>query len=125
VPITAVPPAVFSEAMRDIDLFVTASTVANDLLWLERMSGERRLAEYWDRIVLEGLATTVELRRHAIGELMAAGRRKGPFALGDRSLVVSGGLGTYEIDLATAKRPARSARTMAARQARSSVRRSW
>lgn len=102
IPITEVPSVVFSETIRDLDLFVTVCTIANDLIWLDRMSGERRLAEYWERVAADGLGTTLELRRHAVGDSLDGGDLSGPFELTDRALVVHGKLGTYKIDLATA-----------------------
>ena len=65
IPTTDVPSVVFSEMLRDLDLFVTVCTIANDLIWLDMMSGERRLAEYWERVAADGLGTTLGLRRRA------------------------------------------------------------
>ena len=102
IPISAVSGPVFSEAFRDVDLFVSTCTVANDLLWLERMAGERGVVEYWERVASDGLGTTTTLRRQALEALMVDGVLTGPFTLDDRFLVVRGSLGTYKIELATA-----------------------
>jgi hypothetical protein len=87
--------------MRDIDLFVSSSTVANDLFWIERVAGERQLGEYWERVAAEGLGTAINLRREAISTLLDADILVGPFALEERFLVVRGSLGPYKIELST------------------------
>lgn len=102
VPIGEVPAIVFSETMRDIDFFVASSSIATDPNWIETVSGERRLAEYFDRIATEGLGTTVATRREALAELLGLGLLGSQHQLTERSLIVEGKLGRYVIDLATA-----------------------
>jgi len=46
IPVPDVPPEVFSEAMRDLDLFVTVTTVANDWAWLSGYCAQPVLAQY-------------------------------------------------------------------------------
>jgi hypothetical protein len=102
VPIPDIPAVVFSETMRDLDFFVASCSIATDPTWLEMMSGERRLAEYWNRVAADGLGTTVRTRREAVAELLDLGVLQGPYELTTHSLVVLGTLGRYVIDLATA-----------------------
>jgi len=45
-----VPSVVFSEAMRDLDLFTSVCTVANDPFWIEKFAFEPRLGEYWEAL---------------------------------------------------------------------------
>ena len=45
-PLEQVPPLVFSEMMRDVDLFVGVASVGNDPLWQDH--GEERFNAYWD-----------------------------------------------------------------------------
>ena len=80
VPIADVPPIVFSEAMRDVDFFVTTCTVATDPTWLEKLTGERRLAEYWERVAADGLGTTLQSRQDALTELIGLGMLEGPMS---------------------------------------------
>lgn len=100
VPLADVPPEVFSEAMRDLDLIVAATTVANDPLWLDEYRGVPLLDAYWERLADGGLD---QLRVHRREILRSAYWMTGPrFALTDTELVVRGALASYRIDLATA-----------------------
>jgi hypothetical protein len=47
-PLAEVPPLVFSEAMRDVDLFIGVTSISADPEWLDRGEG-RRFEEYWHR----------------------------------------------------------------------------
>ena len=44
-PLEDVPPIVFSEAMRDVDLFVGVSSIAADPAWQDH--GDDRYTAYW------------------------------------------------------------------------------
>jgi len=101
VPIPDVPPAVFSEAMRDLDLFVSVTTVANDPLWIEKFSGDRRLADYWEQAAHGGMDTLVANRREMLSLLYGMTSPGDQFELLERTLIVRGSLGVYRIDLAT------------------------
>src|SRR5919109_545995 len=47
IPIADVPPLVFSEAMRDVDLFVGVASIGADPAWVDR--GEARHHDYWNQ----------------------------------------------------------------------------
>ena len=102
VPLADVPAEVFSEAMRDLDLVVSVTTVASDPAWLEGYCGWPDIDQYWERINQGGLD---QFRAHRHDMLVplcdgpAAARR---YQLTDRDLIVTGTLATYRIDLATA-----------------------
>jgi hypothetical protein len=61
VPLADLPPEVFSEAMRDLDLIVSVTTVANDPIWLEKYRGRPGLDQYWEAVTRNGLD---QLRAH-------------------------------------------------------------
>jgi hypothetical protein len=93
---------VFSEAMRDLDLVVSVSTVANDPIWLENYAGQPVLDEYWERVAAGGLDHLLA-RRHEILAPFCTGEAAGDrYRLTDRYLFITGSLATYRIDLATA-----------------------
>jgi hypothetical protein len=100
VPLADLPPEVFSEAMRDLDLIVSVTTVATDPLWLERHCGHPGLDRYWDAVTRDGLG---QLRAHRHQMLTALPATPGDrFELTSTDLIVKGSLATYRIDLATA-----------------------
>src|SRR5262249_42324853 len=64
VPLADVPAAVFSEAMRDVDLFVGVTSLATDPTWGDR--GTDRQFSYWQRQAFGELSATAEVRRQVI-----------------------------------------------------------
>lgn len=96
-----VPSVVFSEAMRDLDLFTSVCTVANDPFWIEKFAFEPRLGEYWEALAHGEHLDAVHHRRELLEAMVKDGNLPEQFELADRHLVVRGTLRTYSIDLAT------------------------
>ena len=99
-PLADVPRLVFSEAMRDVDLFVGVTSIAADDDWQDR--GEDRFRDYRQRAAFADLTPSGETRRDALARLLprlAVGRR---CELQDRFLRVQGELGAYRIHLGSA-----------------------
>jgi Domain of unknown function (DUF4132) len=101
VPLEDVPAEVFSEAMRDLDLVVSVTTVANDPAWLEEYRGQPVIDQYWERIARGGLDQLRTHRREILAPF-CAGPASQRYQLTDRELIVTGSLASYRIDLATA-----------------------
>ena len=101
-PISEVPKVVFSEAMRDLDLFTSVCTVANDPFWIERFALEPRLREYWEAMAHGGLTDAIAHRREMLISLLQDVSQRERIELAERYLVVRGTLRTYYVDLATA-----------------------
>jgi hypothetical protein len=93
-PLVDVPPLILSEAMRDVDLFVAVTSIANDPEWTQREFGE-----YWRDTGFGELSTTAALRREALQRLLPKLRIASRCTLTDRFLVVQGDLHTYQIHL--------------------------
>jgi hypothetical protein len=97
-----VPVEIFSEAMRDLDLLVSVTTVANDPIWLEKVRGDLAMAGYWERVAGAGL-DQLRMHRHEVLTSFYGGQARGDrIELTPRDLIVRGSLATYRIDLATA-----------------------
>ncbi|HEU5025287.1 MAG TPA: DUF4132 domain-containing protein [Spirillospora sp.] len=96
-PLAEVPPLVFSEAMRDADLFVGVTSIAADPGWADR--GEDRYAAYWRAATFGELTASAEVRRAALERILPRTRIAGRCALDGRYLVVRGDLRTYKIHL--------------------------
>lgn len=101
VPLADVPAEVFSEAMRDLDLVVSVTTVANDPAWLEEYRGQPAIDQYWEHIARGGLDQLRTHRREILAPF-CAGPASQRYRLTDRELIVTGSLASYRIDLATA-----------------------
>ncbi|BBH68073.1 hypothetical protein ACTI_47580 [Actinoplanes sp. OR16] len=93
VPLAEVPPLVFSEAMRDVDLFVSVTSVAADPTWFDGH------LDYWRRENDAALTATAEVRRSALARILPRTKIGSRCELTDRHLVVRGELHTYRIHL--------------------------
>ncbi|MCX4794897.1 DUF4132 domain-containing protein [Streptomyces sp. NBC_01242] len=100
VPLAEVPPLVFSEAMRDVDLFVGVTSIAVDPDWADR--GEDRYAVYWRTATFGALTASAEIRREALERILPRLKIAGRCTLDGRFLIVRGDLGTYKIHLGSA-----------------------
>ncbi|MBJ7472731.1 MAG: DUF4132 domain-containing protein [Solirubrobacteraceae bacterium] len=96
-----VAPVVFSEIMRDVDLFVGVTSIGADPEWLDR--GEAAIVprgqEYWDDYAFGALSASAEIRREILEGLLPALVIADRLALEDRFLRVRGSLRTYRIHL--------------------------
>lgn len=95
-----VPPLVFSEAMRDVDLFVGVTSIAADPDWTDR--GEDRHAAYWRTATFGELTTSAQIRRDALERILPRLKIADRCTLDGRFLVVRGELRTYRIHLGSA-----------------------
>ncbi|MEU9440925.1 DUF4132 domain-containing protein [Streptomyces sp. NPDC048304] len=97
-PLADVPPLVFSEAMRDVDLFVGVTSIAADPDWTD--GGPERT--YWERASFAELTESAEARRDVLERILPRLKIAGRCTLDGRFLVVRGDLGTYKIHLGSA-----------------------
>ncbi|MER6672602.1 DUF4132 domain-containing protein [Streptomyces sp. NPDC000983] len=98
VPLAEVPELVFSEAMRDVDLFVGVTSIATDPDWAD---GGRERA-YWERASFGELTPTAEARREVLERIVPRLGIADRCSLDGRFLVVRGDLRTYRIHLGSA-----------------------
>ncbi|MFD7440780.1 DUF4132 domain-containing protein [Streptomyces sp. NPDC059909] len=97
-PLADVPLLVFSEAMRDVDLFIGVTSIAADPDWTDR--GPERA--YWERAGFAELTESAEARRDALARILPRLKIADRCSLDGRFLVVRGGLRTYKIHLGSA-----------------------
>jgi hypothetical protein len=103
VPVAEVPPRIFSELMRDVDLFVAVCSVGNDLTWYDgRWERPEHLRAYWEGYAFGDLSTSAQTRRDVLARLLPRLAIAGRCSLTDRFLVVQGDLCTYKIHLGSA-----------------------
>jgi hypothetical protein len=93
-----VPPLVFSEIMRDVDMFVGVASVANDPNWADG-GPEGRYQNYWASYSFGDLSETAKTRRGVLERLVPRLKIAGRCHLADRVLVVRGDVRTYKIHL--------------------------
>jgi hypothetical protein len=95
-----VPPLVFSEAMRDIDLFVGVTSIALDPNWGDR--GDDPHYDYWLTTSFGALTATAEIRRDVLATLLPKLKVADRVELSDRFVRVRGTKATYKVHLGSA-----------------------
>ena len=98
VPLDQVPPLVFSEIMRDVDLFVGVASVGNDPTWQDG-GPEGRYRDYWAHYAFGDLSETARTRHQVLERLVPRLKIADRCTLGDRFLIVRGDLRTNKIHL--------------------------
>ena len=98
IPLEQIPPLVFSEIMRDVDLFVGVASVGNDPTWNDG-GPEGRYREYWHSYSFGDLSATAQTRRAILERLVPKLKIAGQCSFDDKFLVVRGRLRTYRIHL--------------------------
>jgi hypothetical protein len=99
-PLREVPPLVFSEAMRDVDLFVSVTSIGADPEWADR--NEDRYRAYWRSFASAELTPSAQVRRASLERLVPKLKIADRCSLTDRYLVVRGQLRTYKIHIGSA-----------------------
>lgn len=93
-----VPALVFSEVMRDIDLFVAVCSVGNDPAWQDRGEGGG-MGDYWHAYSFGKLSHSAQTRREVLASLIPKLKIADRCTVGDRFVVVRGELRKYKIHL--------------------------
>ncbi|HEX5074871.1 MAG TPA: DUF4132 domain-containing protein [Gemmatimonadaceae bacterium] len=97
-PLDEIPALVFSEIMRDVDLFVGVASVGNDPTWQDGGPGGRYRA-YWTSYSFGELGETARTRRAILERLVPRLKIASQCTLTERFLLVRGKLRTYKIHL--------------------------
>ena len=95
-----VPAIVFSEAMRDVDLFVGVASIAADANWQDNGADrDARFGQYWTNTAFGELGATAESRREVLAWMVPQLAIADRVELLDRWLRVRGDVRTYKIHL--------------------------
>jgi hypothetical protein len=97
-PLEEIPALVFSEIMRDVDLFVGVASVGNDPAWADG-GPEGRYRDYWQSYSFGELAATAQTRKEVLQRLVPRLKIARQCSFADKFLVVKGSLRTYKIHL--------------------------
>ncbi len=94
----SVPPLLFSEILRDVDLFVGVCSVGNDADWQDR--GEEGVyGRYWREYSFGDLSVTAQTRKEVLERLLPRLKIGSRCSVEGKFLVVHGNLRTYRIHL--------------------------
>jgi hypothetical protein len=97
IPIDEVPAIVFSEIMRDVDLFTTACAVGDDETWSDQ--GERGTGVFAHRREIRDFSVVTALRAEMLSRVLPHTPIGDRCKLTKTSLEIRGQLGTYHIQL--------------------------
>jgi hypothetical protein len=98
IPLDRIPPLVFSEVMRDVDLFVGVASVGNDPNWSDG-GPEGRYREYWQDYAFGELKESAQTRKQVLERIIPRLKIADRCSFADRFLIVKGKLRTYKIHL--------------------------
>ncbi|WP_185280901.1 DUF4132 domain-containing protein [Hymenobacter sp. NBH84] len=98
VPLPEVPPLVFSEVMRDVDLFVGVASVGNDPLWRDN-GGLVQYRDYWQNYSFGELGEVAKTRKAVLERLVPRMQLGKVSQINGNFLEVKGKLRTYKIHL--------------------------
>jgi hypothetical protein len=97
-PLEQIPAIVFSEVLRDVDLFVGVASVGNDPTWQDG-GPAGRYRDYWQSYSFGELSATAETRKQLLARLIPRLAIADRCAVEGRFLRVRGDLRTYKIHL--------------------------
>jgi hypothetical protein len=98
VELVAVPVIPFSEAMRDVDLFVGVASVGNDPTWQDS-GGIPAYRDYWQAYSFGDLTEIAKMRKEILSGLIQRLKIKHVAQIVGNFLVVKGKLRTYKIHI--------------------------
>ena len=93
-----IPPQVFSGTMRDIDLFVSISTIANDPTWSDG-GPDGRFRQYWHDTSFGDLSASAQTRKEVLAALLPRLAIAPQCSLSEKFLLVKGSKRTYKTHL--------------------------
>jgi hypothetical protein len=97
-PLTEVPVLVFSEVMRDVDMFVGVASVGNDPAWRDH-GDARQFGDYWQDYSFGDLSGSAESRKEVLQRLVPRLKIADRCQIDKKFLVVKGDSRTYKIHL--------------------------
>jgi hypothetical protein len=93
-----IPPLVFSEIMRDADLFVGVASVGNDPNWLDS-GAEGNRDNYWYDYSFGALSVSAKTRKQILERLIPRLKIGNRCSFDDKFLVVEGDIRAYKIHI--------------------------
>ena len=91
-----VPDTIFSEIMRDVDMFVAVASVANDPTWSDG-GPDGRHRDYWHDWAFGELGQTAQVRRELIRHFAPSLSIADKLEIGEKALIVTGKRQDYAI----------------------------
>lgn len=96
--IEQVHPLVFSEVMRDVDLFVGVASIGNDPDWQDQ-GGEQRFRTYWENFSFGALSESAKVRKTLLESIIPSLAIASVCHIEGNYVVVKGTYNTYKIHI--------------------------
>ncbi len=93
-----IPPIVFSEIMRDVDLFVGVASVGNDPTWSDT-GGIPAYRDYWQSYSFGDLSEVAKTRKEVLQKLLPKLKIAANALIQEKFLIVKGRIRTYKIHI--------------------------
>ena len=93
-----IPKIVFSEIMRDVDLFVGVASVGNDPAWTDN-GGLRQYHDYWTSYSFGDLTELAKTRKVVLERLLPRLKIRDVASLDGKFVIVKGKIRTYKIHI--------------------------
>ena len=97
--LSEVPALVFSEVMRDVDLFVGVASVGADPAWADQGARPPQWSGYWESYAFGDLNASARTRREVLERLLPRLKIAARCRIDGKFLVVRGNVRTYRIHL--------------------------
>ncbi len=98
IPLEEIPTLVFSEIMRDVDLFVGVCSIGNDPTWMDG-GNATRYGDYWRGFSFGDLSESAKTRREVLSKLVPRLKIASRCEFDEKFLFVRGDIRTYKIHL--------------------------
>jgi Domain of unknown function (DUF4132) len=96
--LNVIPPIVFSETMRDVDMFVAVCSVGGDPAWRDN-GGAHQYHAYWESYSFGNLNETAKVRKSILEKILPKLKIAKVAHIEDKFLVVKGTYRSYKIHL--------------------------
>ena len=96
--VAEIPPRLFSEVMRDVDLFVAVCSIGNDPNWADTGAGGG-YGHYWHSYAFGDLSESAKIRREVLESIVPKLKIADRLSVDGRFLVVKGDIRTYRIHI--------------------------
>ncbi len=93
-----VPQMVFTEVMRDVDLFVGVTSIGNDPTWMDGNTNTQ-YNDYWENYAFGELSESAKTRKAALEKLVPRLKIASKCSFDGKFLIVEGQLRSYKIHL--------------------------
>ncbi len=94
-----IPPIIFSEVMRDVDLFVGVASIGGDANWMDNGADANQYNQYWQQYSFGDLTESGKMRFELLQKMIPRIKIKDQLTLSPKFLIVKGKLRTYKIHL--------------------------